>query len=170
MQLNFLSFISLVKRSEYFVGWKAKEDRYLVLPHEPLPSGETVEAAISKVLAAEREARESVVACRRHAEERLEIARREARLISERCERRMQAIRQGHADQHRPSLGKAQNRPAAGSSIGAIFADSLAGPRLKTAQLRSSHVQDDAAQANLHSCNAGRLARAGAGRGADRRY
>ena len=97
MQLNFLSFISLVERSDYFVGWKAKEDPYLVMPHDPVPSGETVEAAISKVLAAEREARESVVACRRHAEERLEIARREARLISERCERRMQAIRQGHA-------------------------------------------------------------------------
>lgn len=67
------------------------------MPREPLPSSEAVEAAISKVLAAEREARESVVACRRQAEERLEIARREARLISERCERRMQAIRQAYA-------------------------------------------------------------------------
>ncbi|RJG00391.1 hypothetical protein D3878_01360 [Noviherbaspirillum sedimenti] len=67
------------------------------MPREPLPCGEAVEAAISKVLAAEGEARESVIACRRQAEERLEIARREARLISERCERRMQAIRQGHA-------------------------------------------------------------------------
>ena len=69
----------------------------MAIPHEPLPPGEAVEAAISKVLAAEREARESVVACRRHAEERLEIARMEARLISERCERRMQAIRRGYA-------------------------------------------------------------------------
>lgn len=69
----------------------------MAIPHEPLPSGATVEAAISKVLAAECEARESVVACRRHAEERLEIARLEARLISERCERRMQAVRQGYA-------------------------------------------------------------------------
>ena len=89
--------ISLVERSDCFIGGKATEDPYLAMPHEPLPSGETVEAAISKVLAAEREARESVVACRRQAEERLEIARREARLISERCERRMQAIRQGYA-------------------------------------------------------------------------
>ena len=69
----------------------------MTIPHEPFPSSEAVEAAISKVLAAEREVRESLVACRRHAEERLEIARLEERLISERCERRMQAIRQCHA-------------------------------------------------------------------------
>jgi vacuolar-type H+-ATPase subunit H len=67
------------------------------MPREPLPSGDAVEAAISKVLAAEREAHESVVACRRQAEERLDSARREARLISERCERRIQAVRQRHA-------------------------------------------------------------------------
>ena len=91
-------YISLVKRSDCFIGGKATEDPYLAMPHEPLPSRETVEAAISKVLAAEREARESVVACRRHAEECLEIARRDARLISERCERRMQAVRQCHAE------------------------------------------------------------------------
>lgn len=64
---------------------------------EPLPSGETAEAAITKVLAAERDAHESIVACRRQAEERLEIARRDARLIGERCERRMQVIRQRYA-------------------------------------------------------------------------
>ena len=69
----------------------------MTIPHEPFPSSEAVEAAISKVLAAEREARESVVACRRHAEELIEAARQQARLISERCERRMQAIRQCHA-------------------------------------------------------------------------
>ena len=63
----------------------------------PLPSGQAVEAAITKVLAAERDARESVVACRRQAEECLEIARVDARLISERCERRMQAMRQRYA-------------------------------------------------------------------------
>lgn len=67
------------------------------MPDEPLPSGQTAEAAIAKVLAAEREARESVVACRRQAEEHLEMARRDARLISERCERRMQAMRQRYA-------------------------------------------------------------------------
>ena len=64
---------------------------------EPLPSGEAIEAAISTVLAAEREIGESIAACRRQAEERLEGARRDARLISERCERRMQAVRQGYA-------------------------------------------------------------------------
>lgn len=67
------------------------------MPREPLPSSQTVETAISKVLTAERDARESVVACRRQAEECLEIARRDARLISERCERRMQAMRQRYA-------------------------------------------------------------------------
>lgn len=67
------------------------------MPDEPLPSGQAVEAAIAKVLAAERDARESVVACRRHAEELIETARQEAHLISERCERRMQAVRQCHA-------------------------------------------------------------------------
>lgn len=67
------------------------------MPDEPLPSGQAAEAAIAKVLAAERDARESVVACRRQAEECLEIARRDARLISERCERRMQAVRQCYA-------------------------------------------------------------------------
>lgn len=67
------------------------------MPRAPLPSGQAVEAAIAKVLAAERDARESVVACRRQAEECLEIARRDARLISERCERRMQAMRQRYA-------------------------------------------------------------------------
>lgn len=67
------------------------------MPSEPVPSDEAIEAAISKVLAAEREARESVIVCRHQAEERLEIARRQARLISERCERRLQAIRQCHA-------------------------------------------------------------------------
>lgn len=69
----------------------------MAIPHEPSPSNESVEAAISKVLAAERAARESVLACRRHAEELMETARQEARLISERCERRMQAVRQCHA-------------------------------------------------------------------------
>ena len=69
----------------------------MTIPHEPFPSSEAVEAAISKVLAAEREVRESLVACRRHAEELIEAARQEARLISERCERKMQAIRQCHA-------------------------------------------------------------------------
>lgn len=69
----------------------------MATPHAPLPSSEAVEAAISKVLAAEREARESVLACRRHAEELIEAAHQEARLISERCERRMQAVRQCHA-------------------------------------------------------------------------
>lgn len=69
----------------------------MAMPDEPLSSGRSVEAAIAKVLAAEREARESIAACRRQAEERLEIARRNARLISERCERRVQAIRQGYA-------------------------------------------------------------------------
>ncbi len=69
----------------------------MAIPHEPLPSSEAVEAAISKVLAAEREARESVLACRRQAEELIEAARQQARLISDRCERRMQTIRQGHA-------------------------------------------------------------------------
>lgn len=69
----------------------------MAIPHEPLPSSEAVEAAISKVLAAEREAREAVVACRQHAEELMEAARQAARLISERCERRSQAIRQCHA-------------------------------------------------------------------------
>lgn len=64
---------------------------------EPLPSGEAVEAAISKVLAAEREIGESIVVCRQQAEERLERARRDARLLSERSERRMRAIRQGYA-------------------------------------------------------------------------
>lgn len=73
------------------------EDPDVVIHHEPLPSTEAVEAAISKVLAAEREARESVVACRRQAEELIESARQEARLIGERCERRMQAVRQCHA-------------------------------------------------------------------------
>jgi regulator of protease activity HflC (stomatin/prohibitin superfamily) len=67
------------------------------MPHEPLPSGPTVEAAIGKVLAAEREARESVLACRRQADERLETARREARLIGERYDLRIQAMRQACA-------------------------------------------------------------------------
>jgi vacuolar-type H+-ATPase subunit H len=69
----------------------------VAIPHEPWPSSEAVEAAISKVLAAEREVHESVDACRRHAEELIEVARQEARFISERCERRMQAVRQRHA-------------------------------------------------------------------------
>ena len=67
------------------------------MPRAPSPSGQAVEAAIAKVLAAERDARESIVACRRQAEECLDIARRDARLIGERCERRMQAVRQGYA-------------------------------------------------------------------------
>lgn len=69
----------------------------MAIPHEPLPSSEAVEAAILRVLAAERAARESVDACRRHAEELIDAARQEARLIGERCERRMHAIRQCHA-------------------------------------------------------------------------
>ena len=69
----------------------------MAMSHESMPSSVTVEAAISKVLATEREACESVFACRRQAEECLEIARREARVISGRCERRMQAIRLGYA-------------------------------------------------------------------------
>lgn len=67
------------------------------MPPESLSSAAVVDAAISKVLAAEREARESVAGCRRQAEERLDVARQEARLISERCERRIQAVRQCHA-------------------------------------------------------------------------
>lgn len=69
----------------------------MATPHAPLPSSEAVETAISKVLAAEREARESVLACHQHAEEFIDAARQEARLIGERCERRMQVIRQRHA-------------------------------------------------------------------------
>lgn len=69
----------------------------MALPHEPLPSGKAVEAAISRVLACEREAREAVLACRDHAENLVEAARQEARLISVRCERRLQRVQQCHA-------------------------------------------------------------------------
>jgi vacuolar-type H+-ATPase subunit H len=117
--------ISLLVRSDWFIGGNVTEDPYLAMPDEPLPSGQTVEAAIGKVLAAEREARESVVACRRQAEERLETARREARLISERCDRRIQAMRQAYAQALAQRLAALQDEsnqfkqagvPAAGKS------------------------------------------------------
>jgi hypothetical protein len=85
------------ERTDCLIGEKTTEEAELAMPPESLSSDEAVEAAISKVLAAEREAREAVVACRRQAAERLEIARQEADLIGERCERRVQAIRQCHA-------------------------------------------------------------------------
>lgn len=97
----------------------------MAMLHEPLPSGPTVEAAIGKVLAAEREAREAVLACRRQAEEHVETARREARLISERYDRRIQAMRQACAQALAQRLAALQDEssqlkqagvPAAGKS------------------------------------------------------
>lgn len=89
------------------------------MPRGPLPSDEAVEAAISKVLSAEREAHESVAACRRHAEERLDSARRQARLISERCALRIQAVRQRHAQ---------------------VLAERLSAFQDESSQLRKEHV------------------------------
>jgi len=60
---------------------------------EALPSETAVEAAIARVLAAEREAHEAVAQATRDADALNERARAEARALAERTERRIQAAR-----------------------------------------------------------------------------
>lgn len=114
----------------------------MAIPHEPLPSSEAVEAAISKVLAAEREAREFVVACRLQAEQLIEAAHREARLISERCERRMQAIRQGHARALAQRLAAFQDQSSQFKTAYVPTAEELARLRRAVATLAGESTGD----------------------------
>jgi hypothetical protein len=60
---------------------------------EALPSETAVEAAITRVLAAERDAHEAVARATRDADALNEKARAEARALAERTERRIQAAR-----------------------------------------------------------------------------
>jgi predicted component of type VI protein secretion system len=60
---------------------------------EALPSATAVEAAIARVLRAEREAHEAVDRATRDAEALNERARADARALAERTERRIQSVR-----------------------------------------------------------------------------
>jgi hypothetical protein len=59
---------------------------------DSLPAVSTVEAAITRVLAAERNAREATAEATRDAEARDELARADARALTERTERRIRKI------------------------------------------------------------------------------
>jgi regulator of protease activity HflC (stomatin/prohibitin superfamily) len=60
---------------------------------DPLPPDDAVEAAISLVLGAEREAREAVASAQEEAAAITERARADARAIAQRAERRIRAAR-----------------------------------------------------------------------------